>query len=260
MNILRYFWQLLAINLKSSMSLRGAFLARMIFMAVNNLLIFVIWFIFFDRFNTINGWQLEHMALLHILVSVSFGFFVLCFHGLAQLSYAIDEGGVDLYLTQPKPVVLGLAGRHSDASGFGEMLTGALLSVVAWPVIKGQVHWLLLFVLCGAVFWFSLMLFLGSLSFWFKDMKDLVTDLFMSFLILGTQPASIYTGYAKVVILTILPIGYIAYFPIQFLIEQKLALALYSIAGVIAFFCLSLFLFKRGLRRYESGNRFGVQG
>ena len=47
---LRFLRALVATNLKASFALRGAFWMQVFFMLFNNLIFFVMWWIFFDRF------------------------------------------------------------------------------------------------------------------------------------------------------------------------------------------------------------------
>ena len=55
---LRFLRALVATNLKASLALRGAFWARVVFMMANNLIFFVMWWVFFERFEEVRGWRL----------------------------------------------------------------------------------------------------------------------------------------------------------------------------------------------------------
>ena len=62
LNTLRFLGALVAMNLKSSFALRGAFWLQAGFMVANNVLYFTFWWIFFDRFEEIRGWRIADMT------------------------------------------------------------------------------------------------------------------------------------------------------------------------------------------------------
>lgn len=256
----RYMLALLKMSLKSSVSLRGAFLTKMIFMAANNLLFMVIWLFFFQHFETLRGWDIKYMALMFGLVAASFGLWVIFANGLRMLAKMIDDGDLDTLLLQPKPVLLNIAGAQSEASGFGEVLTGLVLFALSGFLQPHLIPWLLVVLFLGFLFWCSLSILLGSLAFWFKDMNEWARELLMSALFFATWPNSIYSGTVKIVIFTIIPVGFLSYMPVQFLTGMDWVALAISCVGISAMLLCSLLVFHLGLNRYESGNRFGVRG
>src|SRR5690242_6053113 len=102
----KYLLTLLAMILKSSFSLRGAFLLQALFMALNNLLFFVVWWVLFERFDDIRGYRLQDMLVLYGVCCAGFGLAMLLFGGLRELAARIADGELDGLLTQPKGVLL----------------------------------------------------------------------------------------------------------------------------------------------------------
>lgn len=255
-----YLLALTAINLRSNMSLRWAFLVRMGFMALNNLIFVVIWVVFFYQFKEIGGWTIHHMLIMFGMTALGYGLFVLIFDGFRDMAYSIDRGELDGYLIQPKPVLLSLGASKSDAAGFGEFLSGIILCGLAWPVTSEHVFMILLmYFLCG-IFWSSIALILGSVAFYAKDMNEWGREMLMSMIIVGTKPAAIYQGFFKIIIFTAMPVGFMTYLPIQYLVTSQLELMAISIFGVLAVAIFAIWFFYNGLKRYESGNRFGIRG
>ena len=99
---LRFALALVAMGLKSSFALRGAFWLQASFMVANNLLYFVFWWVFFDRFEEIRGWRLADVGALFGIVAAGFGVAVVFAGGMRELSRIIIEGDLDAFLTQPK--------------------------------------------------------------------------------------------------------------------------------------------------------------
>jgi ABC-2 type transport system permease protein len=64
----------------------------------------------------------------------------------------------------------------------------------------------------------------------------------------------------KIVLFTIIPADFVSYLPVALLREPSLATLGGALGGAALYAALAVWLFHRGLRRYASGNRFGVRG
>ncbi|MEE9279839.1 MAG: hypothetical protein V3V67_06655 [Myxococcota bacterium] len=68
------------------------------------------------------------------------------------------------------------------------------------------------------------------------------------------------TGRAgKLLLFTLIPAGFIGYLPVELLQEFRWTGLAATLGGAVFYVGLALFVFERGLRRYESGNRFGIR-
>src|SRR5882672_8305811 len=82
---------LLVMSFKSALALRAAFVMQTTFMAVNNLVFFVFWWILLHRVEHIRGWRLAEMALLYGVVACSYGLTVTLAGGVRHLARFIDD-------------------------------------------------------------------------------------------------------------------------------------------------------------------------
>ena len=72
-------------------------------------------------------------------------------------------------------------------------------------------------------------------------------------------PTNIYSGVLQVVMFTLIPAGVISYLPVE-LARQFSWLQLFLLVGSsLGFLALAFFVFYSGLKKYESGNRFGTR-
>ncbi len=55
-----------------------------------------------------------------------------------------------------------------------------------------------------------------------------------------------------------LPAGFVAYLPVRVIRDASLADTALLCGGAAGFLTLAISIFRRGLRRYSSGSRFGV--
>ncbi len=257
---LSYLLDLFKINFRSAVSLRWAFIARSVFMAANNLIMFCVWILMFRNFDDIQGWTIHHMMILVGVGSGGFGLFVLFGNGLRTLANQIDNGELDSYLISPQPALLSAAGKSCDPSGLGELVTTLILCGFAWPVVQHHVPAVIGLLVLFGIFWASMALIFGSVAFWAKDMDEWANTMLMNCIIIGTNPTNIYSDFFKIIIFTVFPVGFVALFPIEYMINNQIELLLYATGGVFAIAALAIWLFNHGLKRYESGNRFGVRG
>src|SRR3990172_2025667 len=108
-----FFFHLVRTSIKASMSRRGAFLMESALMIANNLIFLSIWWIFFHQFNDVNGWNFKDMVVLMAVVSGGCGLLQICFGGVRNLSRMIPSGDLDPFMTQPKNLLLHIAGSKS---------------------------------------------------------------------------------------------------------------------------------------------------
>jgi ABC-2 type transport system permease protein len=73
-------------------------------------------------------------------------------------------------------------------------------------------------------------------------------------------PPTLFGFQLKLVLYTLLPAGIIAYLPVEMIRDPGVHTWLPALAAVAGYALFASWLFGRGLRRYESGSRFGVMG
>ena len=95
-------------NLQSVMEYRISFLSQVIGMMLNNGIYFLIWVIFFDRFNSVRGWGLTDMYVTFGITASAFGVVSLLFGNAFNLGDIITRGRLDYYLSLPRPVLRAL--------------------------------------------------------------------------------------------------------------------------------------------------------
>src|SRR5262249_22711193 len=145
-------------------------------------------------------------------------------------------------------------------SGFGDLISGLIF--VAW---SGQISWrvlpfvfvvivasALIFVACGIVFF--------SLAFWLGRVETVATQLWELLITFSLYPEPLFGGTLRLVLFTVLPAGFVGYMPVRLLRAPSLGNVAILLVVAIAYVCLAIVIFNRGLRRYASGSRFTTFG
>jgi ABC-2 type transport system permease protein len=99
----------------------------------------------------------------------------------------------------------------------------------------------------------------GSLGFFLGNSATLTEQWRMAMITFSTYPATLFSGTVKLLLYTVVPAGFVTYFPIMALRELSLADAVATVAGSLGFLALSAGVFYHGLRRYESGNLMAMR-
>jgi ABC-2 type transport system permease protein len=251
---LRFFGELISMNVKAPMALRTTFLMQMFFMIANNLVFFTVWWIFFGKFKHVNGWGIQEIAAMYALSAASFGLCIVLGAGSRQIANKIMSGELDTFLVQPKNPLLHQVGSLSQPSGWGDLLSAAFLLHYSGYATPTNLPFLALFVMSGALIFLTTTVLVNSLAFWLGNIDQLTRQVTEFLITFSVYPQTIFPFYFKILLFTVLPAGFISYFPVEILKTGNLHWALGVLAAAAFFATLAHFVFFLGLKRYESGN------
>ena len=241
------------------MEYRVAFLSQVIGMMVNNFMYFVIWIIFFDRFQDVRGWQLSDMYLTFGVLASAFGLVSMLFGNAFNLSDIISKGRLDYYLSFPRPVLLHAVASRMIASGMGDFTYGfvsyALSGYFSWD---GLVRFILAALLAAVVF-AAFLILIQSLSFWLGIMSNLSALALNAMLTFGIYPITLFDNYAKLILFTLIPAALMGAVPAAFIRAFTWQTLAQLLVGAIIFLFIAVVVFRLGLRRYESGSAIQVE-
>ncbi|HAN94882.1 MAG: ABC-2 family transporter protein [Limnochordia bacterium] len=252
--LIRFALHYFSANLQSAMEYRGAFLSQVVFMFINNLMLLFFWWVLFSKIETLNGWSFRHLLLLHALVGGAYACQALLFGGSFSLSRSIAEGGLDFYLTLPKPVLLHALISRSFAAAWGDLAFSLAVFFLTAAPSAGLTLCFLLLCFAGGVVMTSFAVLAHSLSFWLGRSERLANQLSEALLSFSLYPEGIFSVTTRVVLYTLIPAGFVAYLPVRILDEFTLARVGLLLCFALALAVLARFVFYRGLKRYESGN------
>lgn len=255
----RFVWECWKLNLAGAMEFRLSFLLTAGMMIINNVVWIVFWGIYFSRFHVLNGWGLQDVMMLWAIAAGGFGVMATFFGNASRISNLIATGQLDIYLTQPKPVLLHVLISRMSVSAIGDVLFGLMIYVAFGDKSGlGLLKFALAMVLSTLIFCFFTVI-VNCLAFWLGNTEGLSFQLYNALLTFTTYPTSIFKGLGKVVLFTVLPAGFISYLPIGLLREIDLPFLLAAV-GITLILCIgAISLFYGGLRRYSSGNMMGLR-
>jgi ABC-2 type transport system permease protein len=246
-------------NLQAAMEYRGAFLAQVLGMMLNNAVYFVFWILFFDRFKQVNGWNLNDMLLLFGIAAGSFGLGVFLFGNLMFLGDIIAKGRLDYYLSLPRPVLLHALASRSITSGLGDFTYGMISFMLAGQFGADTMARFFLGLISATAVFVGFMVLVQSLAFWLGNSSALAQLALNAIVTFALYPISLFDNTAKFLLFTLVPAAFMGAIPAGFVRSFSWsALAQLTLAAIV-FLGLAVWTFRRGLRRYESGSAIQIE-
>lgn len=241
-------------NLAAAMEYRGSFLLQVFGMAINNASFVVFWRIVYSQVETIGGYGFREVMFIWALASSSFGFAHILFGNLGRLTEMILQGELDAYLLQPKDVYLNALSSKTIVSAWGDFFYGIILFLLAQGFEPGRFLLFGVFVvfsglLMGSVFFTAetLTFFLGNAS----ALGRLVQEFLISFTL---YPEGIFKGAIHWLIYSLIPAGFIVFLPLRIFTAFSWRWLGWLMVIDLGYIVFGYILFRRGLKRYESGN------
>ncbi len=246
-------------NLESVMEYRASFLSQVIGMMLNNGIYFVVWVIFFDRFNSVRGWEISDMYVTFGVTCCAFGLVSLFFGNAFNLGDIITKGRLDYYLSLPRPVLLHAVSSRMVASGLGDFTYGILSFAVSGVFTWAGLPRFLVAILLSAVVFVSFLMIIQSLAFWIGTTSYFSGIALNAMLTFAIYPISLFDTGARLILFTLIPAALMGAVPAGFVRSFGWEALLQLLVGSGALLAVAIGLFHWGLKRYESGSAIQVE-
>jgi ABC-2 type transport system permease protein len=247
-------------NLRAALALRGAFVIQALFMLVNNLTFFVVWWVLLRRVPDLRGWRLSDISMLFGITATSFGLVVTVAGGVRHLGRAIEEGELDTLLTQPKPPLLYALGMRSNASGVGDMVSGVLFLAMSGHLTLMSAPLVVVLILASAATFLGCGIVFHCLPFWLGRTEAVSRQLWELTITFAIYPEPLFGGVLRLLLFTAIPAGFVSYLPARMLRDPSPVMLAAALGGALVHVAVAVWVFDRGVRRYTSGSRFVAFG
>jgi ABC-2 type transport system permease protein len=254
-----FVWSCWKLNLAGAMEFRISFLLTAGMMVINNTVWILFWGLYFQRFHVVNGWSLQDVMMMWAVSAGGFGLSAVLFGNTYRLASLIAAGQLDIFLSQPKPVLLHILISRMSVSAIGDVVFALILYGLFGDRTPGGLFRFALALLIAMLIFMFFVIIAQSLAFFIGNAEGIGQQLFNGILAFSTYPTGIFSGWGKLVLFTIIPAGFISYLPIGLLrslepvfVWQVAGVALLLMVGGTAFFYY-------GLKRYSSGNAMGMR-
>jgi ABC-2 type transport system permease protein len=242
------------LNLNAQMEYRTAFISQILAMFINDGVWLAFWWLFFSRFPVLNGWDIKDVITVWSVTAGGFGLAHAVFGNALPLASIISQGQLDVWMLYPRSLLPHLLLGRMSASAIGDALFGLVAYIVL--VQPDAAHFLLflLMLLSTATLFLGFSILSASLAFFLGSAAQLSEQWRFALITFSTYPMSLFDGFAKIILFTLIPAAFISGLPIEALRNLNFGQAGLACAGAVAVLALGVGAFYLGLRRYESGN------
>lgn len=185
---------------------------------------------------------------------------VIYFFGICGISGKIKNGEMDLYLTKPVSPLLRISFERINPGSVPLVIMSACIIIYGMHTAGIQpdakkVLFYLFWLLIMQVLYYDMEVLIRSIAFYtistakMEQLEEACLDLCMKL------PGIAFYGIYKFIFYCILPYGIMATLPVQsFIGDMSLELGIYGILVVCVFTGITAFLWKNGIRHYNSAS------
>ena len=207
----------------------------------------------------INGWSFPEMVFIYALAALTSAVVPVFADGIWQLAGRIHSGELDYTLTRPYPPMLQVMSSWVGFNGVGDTI--AALALLGWALAHVDIAWsaglVLAFIgltLSGMALRIALAVAANAASFWLKMPFPMFAMALWQVGDLARYPLGIYGVTMRVLLGAAVPFAFAGFFPAAWMLNRGGYAWLGAFAPLVAIaaWVVTVFIFRRGLRRYES--------
>ncbi|MGW1835153.1 ABC transporter permease [Streptomyces sp. NPDC002067] len=220
--------------------------------------------ILFGNISRLGGWTAPEVLLLYAVSSLSYALCDLALGSLDRLPVMVRDGSFDTLIIRPGPTFVHLLTSDFLLRRAGRLLQAALVLVVVMTRFPGslwtaeRVVVLVSAVICGAVIMGALWTAAASASFWVTGADDLLGVFTAGASFLIQYPLDIYAAWLRSFVLFVVPIGFVSYLPVGWVLGKPeaagLPVAVRLASPVVALLAAgaAAAVWRMSVRRYRS--------
>jgi ABC-2 type transport system permease protein len=248
-----------AANAKSALEYRVNFLVQFFGMVLNNAAFAAFWAVLIGRTGSVGGYGFSDVMFIWALVSSSFGLAHVLAGNVRSIGRIVMEGGLDVYLLQPKDAFVNLLASRTIVSAWGDLAYGFIVLALLPGTDLGRVLLFCALMVPGAVIFAATFAAAESLTFFLGNAQAVSSALAEFMLSFSLYPEGVFGKNLRWLFYSIIPSGFVAFVPLRIYraLDWAVVPALWAIAALYA--VLSKALFNAGLQHYESGNRMDAR-
>jgi ABC-2 type transport system permease protein len=219
--------------------------------------------VIFANVPELGEWSLTEVALLYALASISFALTDLAIGHLDLLPQMIREGTFDQILVRPLPSLFQLIASDFAVRRFGRLLQG--IAVLVYALVVADVDWTVGRVLAipvaiaaGTLIYGAVWIALATVAFWIVDAIEFVNAFTYGGNFLSQYPIGIFARWLQGLVVFLVPVAFVAYFPSLYILDKKDELGLPEafqylspLVAVLAVFAAGR-VWRHAVRRYRS--------
>jgi ABC-2 type transport system permease protein len=225
--------RLVAARIRSQLQYRLSFALNLFGMAVITFLDFAVILVLFEQIDALGDWSVAEVALLYAISAMSFALTDLAIGHLDLLPRMIREGDLDQVLVRPLGSLFQVIASDFQLRRLGKFLQGLVVLIVAvtqldldWTAARAGM--LVLGVVGGAAIFAGVWIGLATVAFWLIDSIEVVNAFTYGGNFLAQYPINIFGPWLRRLVLFVVPVSFVSYFPALYVLDKEDPLGLPS--------------------------------
>ncbi|GAA1547259.1 ABC transporter permease [Kribbella lupini] len=255
------YWMLVQMWIRSSLAYPASFVFLLIGSALVTVADFVAVLLMFSHIESFGGFDLGQMALLYGTASMTLGIADLVTGSIERIGQRIRTGDLDVWLVRPVPAFIQAVADNFALRRLGRPLqAGLILGIGAvdidWTGLK--VLFLIVSLLSGAVIFATIFVLGGAFQFVSIDSAEVANSFTYGGQQLTQYPVSIFGQDIVRAVTFVVPLAFVNYYPVLYVLGKPAPLGLPSWIGLLApavavvMTAVASLAWRGGLRRYRS--------
>ena len=236
--LLRIYVRLVGARARGQLEYRASLVLQLLGTAALTVIDFVAILVLFENVDALDGWTLEEIALLYAIATISFALTDLVVGHLDLFPQMIRDGTFDQILVRPLPSLLQVLASDFSLRRIGKALQGG--GVLVFALVRLELDWspgkvlvLVGAVLAGTVIYAAVWVALATVAFWIVDAIEFVNAFTYGGSFLAQYPITIFARWLRGLVLFVLPLAFVAYFPALVLLDRESGLPLPAELGYL---------------------------
>jgi ABC-2 type transport system permease protein len=253
------YFRLLGQQMKSILAYQADFVVLIFSAVIVQFAGFLFIWTIFRQIPSINGWTFWQVVTMYALIFITEGVGSLFFEGTWMLGWLVWSGQFDQMLVRPVSPITQVLAYRVGFNGLGNIVTGFTLMALAIANVPvewspGRVLMMAIIVASAAMIRVALNLATAASGFWIRNPWSMVPMFVHQLGELAKYPITIYSFAVQTLIVVAVPFAFVSFFPTAFLFNVTAFSVVGLLTPLVAIYCLvmAVWLFNRGLRRYES--------
>jgi ABC-2 type transport system permease protein len=217
--------RLVGAHVRSQLQYRLSFALNFLGMVLITLLDFIAILIIFGQVPALGGWSVEEVALLYGIAYVAFGLTDLAIGHLDLFPNMIREGTFDQILVRPLPSLFQVVASDFALRRLGKTAQG--LAVLLFALAQANIEWTLgrtamvpVAIVSGVLIYAAVWIALATIAFWIVDAIEFVNAFTYGGNFLSQYPVNLFGRWLRGLVLFVVPIAFVAYFPALYILDK----------------------------------------
>lgn len=220
---------------------------------------FIFLWTLYNQIPDIEGWGFWEVCFIYAMVFFTEGFVSLFFEGIWSISRYVNKGELDRFLLRPISPILQIMGSAIGVNGIGNLLIGVIIIFNSLQNIDltwtfGKVLLLILMLISAVIIRLSIYFIACCSVFWTHSPGNAFANMVHTSSEFVKYPITIYSLGIQLFMSILIPFAFVSFFPSIVLFDKDGWGYIPLLTPIVAGYCLivSLFVFRKGLKRYES--------